>query len=198
MTPSDAEKWNARYAADGETWLDHQPRPLLLEYAHLLPSQGLALDAAAGVANNGTYLAQRGLHVIALDISEEGLRLARQRALAECLPLDAAVYDLANVWLPANTFDLIINFHYLERMTFAAFRKALIPGGLLIFETFLRLHDDITSPDYYLEPGELLGAFSGFEIIHSREGAIPGTDKVTAQLVARKPVDPDSFERSSI
>jgi len=190
MTPSDAEKWNARYAADGETWLDRQPRPLLLEYAHLLPSQGLALDAAAGVANNGTYLARRGLHVIALDISEEGLRLARQRALAECLPLDAAVYDLAYVWLPANTFVLIVNFHFLQRATFAAFRKALKPGGLLIFETFLRMQAGSTSPDYYLKPGELLWAFSGFEIIHSREGAIPETDKVTAQLVARKPIDP--------
>jgi tellurite methyltransferase len=192
MTHSDADKWNARYAADGETWLDRQPRPLLLEFAHLLPSQGLALDAAAGVANNGTYLARRGLRVIALDISEEGLRLARQRALAESLPLDTAVYDLAYVWLPANTFDLIVNFHFLKRVTFAAFRQSLKPGGLLIFETFLRLDDDTTSPDYYLQPGELQEAFSGFEIIHSCEGTIPGTDMITAQLVARKPVDPVS------
>ena len=190
MTHPDAERWNARYAADGEVWLERQPRQLLLEYTHLLPQQGIALDAAAGVGNNGAYLARHGLNVIALDISMIGLQLARQRALAESLPLSTAVYDLANLWLPADFFDLIVNFHFLERATFAEFRQALKSGGLLIFETFLRSNDDTPTPDFYLEPGELLNAFEDFAIIHWKERTIPGTSKVTAQLVARKPNAP--------
>jgi tellurite methyltransferase len=186
VTHPDAERWNARYAADGETWLEDQPRQLLLNYAHLLPKQGIALDAASGVANNGTFLARRGMHVIALDISITALQLATHRALADSLPLSAAVYDLRRLWMPANYFDLIVNFHFLERTTFPIYREALRPGGLLIFETFLRSNEDTSTSKYYLEPGELQYAFSDFEIIHWRENTIPATNKVTSQLVARK------------
>lgn len=188
MNHPDAERWNARYAADGEDWLENQPRQLLLDYAHLLPKQGIALDAAAGVANNGTYLSRRGLHVIALDISINALQLAMQRALMESLPLSAAVFDISHLWLPMNYFDVIVNFHFLKRTTFPVFRQALRPGGLIIFETFLRSNEDSSTPDYYLEPGELHSAFSDFEIIHWKESSIPATTKVTAQLVARKPI----------
>lgn len=187
MTHPDAERWNARYAADSGDWLEHQPRQLLLDHAQLLPKRGVALDTAAGVANNGTYLARRGLHVVALDISLTALQLALQRASADSLPLSAAVYDLSHLWLPMDYFNVIVNFHFLERATFPVFRQTLKPGGLLIFETFLRLDEDSPTPHYYLEPGELLNAFSDFEIIHWKEHAIPETTKVTAQLVARKP-----------
>jgi SAM-dependent methyltransferase len=187
VTHPDAERWNARYTADGESWLKDQPRQLLLDYAHQLPKRGLALDTAAGVANNGTYLARHGLHVITLDISKTALQLALQRASKESLPLSAAVYDLSHLWLPMNYFDVIVNFHFLERATFPVFRQALKPNGLIIFETFLRSNDDASAPNYYLEPGELLGAFSEFENLHWLESTIPGTTKVTAQLVARKP-----------
>ena len=187
MTHPDAGRWNARYAADGESWLEYQPRQLLLDHAYLLPKRGLALDVAAGVANNGTYLARRGLHVVALDISKIALQLALQRASTESLPLSAAVYDLSHLWLPVDSFDVIVNFHFLERATFPVFRQALKPGGLIIFETLLRSDNNTPTPDYYLEPGELLSAFSDYEIIHWKERTIPETTKVTAQLVARKP-----------
>jgi 2-polyprenyl-3-methyl-5-hydroxy-6-metoxy-1,4-benzoquinol methylase len=109
VTHPDAERWNARYAADGDAWLEDQPRQLLLDYAHMLPKEGIALDAAAGVANNGTFLARRGMHVIALDISITALQLATRRALKESLPFSAAVYDLSHLWLPMNHFDAIVN-----------------------------------------------------------------------------------------
>ena len=51
MSHLDAERWNSRYAEEGEEWLERGPRRLLQEHADLLPGQGLALDAAAGVAN---------------------------------------------------------------------------------------------------------------------------------------------------
>ena len=191
MTHPDAKRWNARYSTEGKTWLESDPRPLLQEYAHLLPRRGIALDAASGVANNGLFMARRGLRVIALDISETALQLARQQALAESLYLSAAVYDLVNPWLPPCYFDVIVNFHFLERATFPVFQQSLKPNGLLIFETFLRSGEEPPSPQYYLEPGELLSAFSTFEVLHWKENRITDTTKVSAQLVARKPSAPE-------
>ncbi|RMG91486.1 MAG: class I SAM-dependent methyltransferase [Chloroflexi bacterium] len=187
----DAKRWNRRYAEEGEAWLQDAPRPLLLHYAHLLPRQGLALDAAAGVGRQGLFLAERGLQVIALDISEVGLRLAQAAAKARGVRLETAVYDLSHLWLPPHTFDVILNFRFLERHTFAIYRQSLKPGGLLFFETFVRSPRQTDTPHYYLQPGELRAAFADWEIIHWAEapetchhGRFP---KLTASLVARKP-----------
>jgi SAM-dependent methyltransferase len=191
MPHPDAERWNKRYEAEGQSWLANSPRRLLLEQAHLLPERGLALDAAAGVAVNGRFLAERGLHVIALDIAEVGLRLARQEAQARSLPLEAAVLDLAHLWLPAGTFDVILNFRFLERSTLPVYHRALKPGGLLFFETFVAAEGSLSHPDYYLQPGELRAACADFVIIHTAHWQTPtgGTHaaRTVEQLVARKP-----------
>jgi tellurite methyltransferase len=191
MTHPDAARWNHRYTQDGHAWQGRRPRQLLREFAHLLPDQGMALDAAAGVGLHGLFLAERGLHVIALDVSEVGLRLARESAQRRGLWLETAVFDLSHPWLPANYFDVIANFRFLERATFPVYRQALKPGGLLFFETFLKTDPQGDYPDHYLNPGELKQAFAGFTVIHSGLFEIRHEDghviKTTEQLVARKP-----------
>lgn len=191
MTHPDAEKWNGRYTQDGDHWRHAQPRRLLRDYAHLLPARGLALDAAAGVALHGRFLAARGLHVIALDISEVGLRHAQAAAAHEGVRLETAVMDFNQLWLPPARFDVIVNFRFLVRSTFPIYRRALKPGGLLIFETFVRTPTTTMDVDYYLAPGELRAAFAGFTIIHDVETAVTAANsrqRPVAQLVARRPI----------
>lgn len=190
-THPDAQKWNKRFTESRQSWLRAQPRSLLIDYAHLLPSTGLALDAAAGVATHGLFLARRGLHVIALDISEVGLRLAKNRTDAEGVWLETAVIDLSHPWLPANTFDVIVNFRFLQRETFPVYRHALKPGGLLIFETFVRTEYTPNDVAYYLEPDELRAAFADWDVVHyavvNGRSRRDQHQKSAAQLVAYKP-----------
>lgn len=187
----DARRWDERYDAEREAWLERQPRQLLLDFAYLLPGEGLALDAASGVSANGLFLARRGLKVIALDISKIALRMAVARAREEQLPLEAAVMDLSNPWLPPSFFDVIVNFRFLERATFPVYRQALKPGGLIFFETFMKLDPALPNPEYYLDPGELLSVFQDYEILHWEEIKVPAGEhhppRGTARLVARKP-----------
>jgi len=183
---SDSDRWNSRYATEGEVWQSRPPRKLLTDYAQYIPTHGIALDAACGVANNGLFLAQHGLRVLALDISEIALRIAKQRADQLQTTLYPALFDLVDAWLPPDYFDVIVNFNYLERTTFPVYRLALKNGGLLLFESFVKTADDVLFPEYYLFPGELLQAFADFEILHYAEKQIYGTTKLTAQLVARK------------
>ena len=190
MAQADAARWNQRYAKDGGIWQSRRPRSMLVRFAHLLPSSGLALDAAAGVALHGLFLAELGLHVVALDVSEVGLRLARESALKQGLWLDTAVLDLAQPWLPTNYFDVIVNFRFLERATFPIYRQALKPGGLLLFETFVKIDPQGDYPDHYLNPGELESAFAGFTILHHGQKEILDYQsqpiKMTEQLIVRK------------
>jgi SAM-dependent methyltransferase len=191
MMHPEAERWNRRYRREATQWLARPPRQLLLDHADLLPSEGLALDSAAGVAANGLFLAERGLHVVALDISDVSLRMALDRARARNVRLEAAVCDLSEPWLPCDFFDVILNFRFLERATITMYRRALKPGGLLFFETFVTTDESVSEPVYYLSPGELRHAYRDWRLLHWSESTGKGHDSKRArhseQLIVRKP-----------
>ena len=114
MPHPDALVWDHRYTND-QRWRDLlTPRQLVTSHSDLLPPKGLVLDAACGTTPTGLYLARRGWQVIALDVSNAVLRLARSRAQKEALPVSFALMDLVNPWLPSNRFDVILNFYYLS------------------------------------------------------------------------------------
>ncbi len=186
MSHPDADRWNARYQQDPYRTL-LEARPLLAQNAHLLPRQGLAFEAAMGLGANSAFLLERGLRVIGVDVSDVAVRQARQR-----LPgLMAVVADLNRFYLPADTFDVILNFYYLQRDLWPVYKRALRPGGLLFFETLtlemLQIHPE-TEPAYLLKPGELRQAFEDMEILVYREGwegGKRGHQRAVASLVAR-------------
>ncbi len=180
-------RWNRRYLQPGCCRLGMRPSKILLDWAHLLPEHGLALDAAAGVGSNGMFLAERGLNVIATDISEVALRHAVSRARNEMLPLEAVVCDMALLQLPVNSFDVIANCFFLERATLQVYRRALKDGGVLFFETLLNTDALAVVPNYYLQRGELIHAFADFEILHQAAGVACGENRFSEQLIARKP-----------
>jgi SAM-dependent methyltransferase len=168
-----------------------EPRHLLVSFIDLVPRKGLALDAACGVGVNAAYLAKHGLEVIGIDISEYALHLAKSKIRHLDYPVEFAVVDLSLPWLPKDFFDVITNFHFLERAAIPVYRQALKPGGLILFDTFMLTKSNIDIPGYYLEPGELEQLFDEFEIIHySEEISEPSQshgDRGIAQIVARKP-----------
>lgn len=186
----DAIRWNGRYQTEGQQRQQASSSQLLQDYAHLLPKTGVVLDAAAGVGINALFVAQLGLPIVALDISEVGLRLLRQRAAELQVAVATAVFDLTQPYFPANCVDAILNFRFLERAAFAAYRQALRPGGLLLFETFVHVEAG-PAPGYFLQSGELRQAFANFDVIHYAETAVhghrTGKPRQVAQLVARKP-----------
>lgn len=149
------------------------------------------MDAASGVGATGKYLTQKGFLVFCFDISIVGLRIAKQKYAEGDLNFNGVVYDLTRPLFPANYFDAILNFFFLERVTFKEYRKSLKPGGLIFFETFVKDQDDVVAK-HYLKKDELLEAFNGFEIIHydqkTREGRSANSKRKVDQLIARKPI----------
>ncbi len=187
----DALKWNGRYQTNGHYRQQGHPSQMLQAHAHLLPQNGVVLDAAAGVGVNALFVAQRSMPVVALDISEVALHLLRQRAAELGVVIDTAVFDLTKPYFPKNCVDVILNFRFLERDAFSAYRQALRPGGLLFFETFMHRGAGNT-PRYFLEAGELHHAFADFKILHSTHTAVrghrSGKMRSVAQLIVRKPL----------
>jgi tellurite methyltransferase len=192
MSNPEADRWNEKYRQESNLWLGMEPRQLLVSFIDQLPTGGQALEAACGVGINAFYLARHGLNVFGFDISELALRLAREKIKEMSLPVEFAVMDLNNLWLPDGYFDVITNFHFLERGAIPVFQQALKPGGMILFDTFMATGRSIDTPHYYLDPGELRRLFDEFEIIHykeyKRQPSPRHGERGSAQLVARKPV----------
>ena len=182
----DRIKWNRKYRSR-RTAVRAYPSDIVCNFYHLA-THGCALDIAAGNGRNALFLAQKGFVVDALDISEAGLRMATGRdpnVRAACVDLD--VYDLVS-----RRYSLVVNIRYLNRRLFPQICEALIGGGVLIFETYLKRPDFIPQrphrDDHLLRINELLLGFLKLEVVYYREtaAAAVGEPYPMASLVAIK------------
>jgi tellurite methyltransferase len=190
MNDTERAAWDRRYREGTHQSLT--PDSLLVSaYEEFIapgfPQSGRCLDLAGGVGRHAIFLAERGWDVTLLEISPAGLDIAKHEVAKRGLHIVAAQADLAETTLPTATFDLILNFFYLERTLLSQIAAALKLGGLLIFKTYtrdqLRLGGGPSHPMHLLESNELLRAFAGFRILHYHESL---KDKAVAELVARK------------
>ena len=157
---SDKIKWNNRYKNDK---MPSNVSELLLECERFLPYEGRALDIACGNGRNLRFLAQRGLVSEGIDISEvalEGLD-GLPNIRTHCLDLDGYT-------LERESFDVILNFYFLDREILAQVGGALRMGGAVVLETFMQDREYPNSMDKLkiLKQGELEEIFQGFEILH--------------------------------
>jgi len=189
------DRWNERYAQADREWLPETPAEWLVEHEALLTGSGRALDVACGDGRNALYLAQLGYMVDAIDVSDVAIGAVRATVEARGLTMTIAprVVDLEREPLPAGPYDVIVMLNFLQRDLFAPAAQALAPGGLLLFETLDRSHVDELghsfNPAYLVEPGELLSAFDGLEVVDHREGVAQrsGSPRGVAGVVARRP-----------
>lgn len=166
------EKWDALYH-DAEVGT---PARVLLENGHLLPESGNGLDVACGMGANGFFLAERGLHVQAWDVSVVAIGKINARATQRKLPMTGIVKN-AVVEPPAmQSFDVIVVAHFLERELFPALIQALRPGGLLFYQTFTRTRVDDAGPRneaFRLSDNELLQLCAPLRLlVYREEGAV--------------------------
>lgn len=188
---SDRIKWNSRYESE-DSFLGERPSPFLtreIDRIKTLTPGIKALDIACGEGRNSIFLAQHGYRVTGLDISDKGLNKGENRAQAMGLSIEFRRVDLDDYTIQ-GTFDLILNFNFLQRELIPYEVAALNPGGVLLFDTILASEHLLQhhKPCYLLQPGELcrlFGAFSG-EVLFSEESM--SGDMPTARVLFRKSV----------
>ena len=162
---SSKQKWDAHYRRAGVECGDCAASPLevLKDFAWLLPVRGEALDLACGRAANAEFLARRGLHAHAWDVSSVAIEAVEKRLRESRLPIDVQVRDVVTQPPQSNQFDVIVVSRFLERSITDDLVAALKPDGMLIYQTFVV--DKVAevgpgNPDYLLHRGELLELFS--------------------------------------
>ncbi|MDX9785800.1 MAG: class I SAM-dependent methyltransferase [Desulfobacterales bacterium] len=179
----DRKKWNEKYAV-GQ--YPSAPSAIVKDFYSTGPV-GRALDIAAGKGRNSLFLAERGFQVEALDISERALL-----GLETYRNVTPRRVDFDDFDIPENQYSLVLNVRFLHRRLFPQIMESLVPGGVLIFETYLMDEDAARDHEHrrehMLRPNELLRAFLPLRIIYYRE-TLSGNgeeDRAIASLVAIK------------
>lgn len=162
--------------------------------------KGHVLDLACGRGRNALYLAEQGFQVTGIDRDQEALNslmaTAKKRNMTN---LSVRAIDLESESnrppdLSTETYDIAIVFLYLHRPIFPSLLKALKPGGLLVYETFLidnhLQHNHPRRKEFCLQHNELLQLTSGMRVLHYDEGEQQngtGSERIfTARLLAQK------------
>jgi SAM-dependent methyltransferase len=177
--------------------------PLLSEYLPLLQAaahQAPVLDLACGRGRNGLYLLDNGCRVTFADRDNDALfevaqqvasRALQQKSLARLWQQD---FEQGNKPLAKECYGAVIVFRYLHRPLMEQLKQAVLPGGLIIYETFTTAQPQYgrpTNPDFLLKPGELSSYFTDWQQHFYFEGVqtvANGTcQQAVAQLVAQKP-----------
>jgi SAM-dependent methyltransferase len=173
VVQDDAVRWDDRYRG-AEPIEARPPEPLgdRVDLAASIPTGGTAIDIACGLGAQSLWLAARGLHVIALDVSQVAIERVRTAAEAAGLTdhVDARVVDLDD-GIPEGTpsADVIVCQRFRHPQLYPSIIDHLAPGGIGIITVLSSVglsevgRDGPPGP-FHAPAGELVTAFNSDEI----------------------------------
>ncbi|MDB5955023.1 class I SAM-dependent methyltransferase [Ramlibacter sp.] len=174
-----AGTWNRRFSASGYLF-GTEPNSWLRGHADVWQAGQRVLSVADGEGRNSVWLAQRGLTVDAFDISEVGMRKARDFARTAGVKVNFAVADIATLAWPENMYDgvaaIFIQFAdpALRERIFGGMVQCLKPGGTLVLQGYTQRQLEYRTGGPPIEshlytPELLREAFAELEVIELRE-----------------------------
>lgn len=149
------------------------PSPWVVRFSSLITSGAEVLDYACGSGRHARWLASRGYRVDAVD--RDGPALELLDGLRNIRPLQA---DLEQGPWPfgGRTFDAVVMTNYLHRPRLQMLLDLIVPGGVLIAETFMVGNERLgrpSSPEFLLKPQELLERTAGaFTVVAFEQGEV--------------------------
>ena len=158
------------------------PSAWVQRWTDLAKPQSQVLDLACGAGRHMKWFSEQGHTCTGVDRSAEALAIAKAYGTVIEADMEAGPWPLLDM-----QFDLVVVTNYLWRPLMPAILQSLLPGGLLIYETFSAGHEKIgkpSRPDFLLKPGELLQTFAPLRIIAYEDGYLHATPKCVQRIVA--------------
>lgn len=171
--------WNEKYSQPGYVY-GTEPCQWLRMNQHRLPTEGRALAIADGEGRNGVFLAQQGLQVTSVDLSEVGLAKAQALASTRGVQLQTVIADLRDYEIAPGSLAVAIAIYAhlpsdLRPLVHRRIAEGLQPGGLFVLEAFHPNQLKYTSGgprsvDLLYRVDEVLADFSDCHIVEALEG----------------------------
>lgn len=136
------QQWNTRYGASDALLFGDEPNAFLRSQSALLRPGMRALAVADGEARNGVWLAERGVEVVSIDVSEAAQEKAARLAKDRGVELDLRIVDALDWDWPLEEFDLVVGICIQfagpedRQRLFSGMKRALKKGGLLLLEGY--------------------------------------------------------------
>lgn len=191
MPETHREKWNERYKEE-DFWKTKGPSEFLKKWQPKLPP-GKALVPGCGTGRNAVFLASKNYSVDAIDYSDEGLKIARDRAQKKEVEVNWIHSNISEYEFPENEYDVVAISFFHPQEKLSSIKKSLKSGGFFIYEHHITSNEPIErGPENYqfrYQPNELLARFSDFQILSYREGIEAdeeGRKSAIARLSARR------------
>jgi SAM-dependent methyltransferase len=160
------------------------PSPWVQRWAHLIRRGGTVLDVACGSGRHVRWLHARGFDVTGVD--RDATAIDPLRVLGTMVVADIE----RDPWpLPGRTFDAVIVTNYLWRGLLPTIVASVATGGVLIYETFAAGNERFgkpSSPDFLLQPGELLWACATLQVVAYEDGLLEGPPRRVQRIAARR------------
>ncbi|BAN03755.1 class I SAM-dependent methyltransferase [Ilumatobacter coccineus] len=185
MTSDDATHWDARYERRSPSPA-RRPDALDDATAPLIPTSGRALDLACGTGAESVWLAARGLHVTAVDVSPKAVELTKQAVSMAGLDgrVDVAVHDLDDgVPESMSGFDVIVCQRFRDTSLYDVIVERLDPDGIAIV-TVLSQTGATTPGSFHAPSGELAAAFDRDDCEVVRHEEADGAESIVVRRVA--------------
>jgi SAM-dependent methyltransferase len=200
-----AGTWNRRFSEGGYLF-GTEPNVWLHQHAGLWEAGERVLSVADGEGRNSVWLAQLGLTVDAFDISEVGVRKARDFARVTGVKVNFAVADVATLQWPVGLYDGVVAIFIqfadpaLRERIFRGMVQCLKPGGRVVLQGYAvrQLEYRTGGPpiaSHLYTPQLLRDSFSDLDILELREyetELAEGTGhkgrSAVIGMVARKPM----------
>lgn len=186
--------WEEHYRSREQVWSGRVNTVLAQVVADLQP--GRALDLGCGEGGDAVWLAQRGWHVLAVDVSETAL--ARTREHAARAGVEARVtteqHDLA-ASLPTGSFDLVSAQFFQSPVEFPRDQVLRAAAGLVAPRGLLLIVDHGSTPPWawhhdhdFPTPEETRAGLDPLpgewetELLETRDRAVAGPEGETATI----------------
>lgn len=195
--------WQERYSTPDYVF-GTEPARFMTEHADIFEAGQTALAVADGEGRNSVYMAERGMHVTALDFAPAAIEKARRLAVDKGVEVEFIHCDImAEDW--PGTYDLVAGIFIQfvgpdgRRDQFRKMQAATAPGGLVLLHGYTPKQVDYGTggppyPENMYTEEILRAAFTGWEVLECRayereiqEGKGHSGMSALIDFVARKP-----------
>ena len=163
----------------------------------MLNANDSVLDIACGTGRHMHFLAQLGCELIGVDKDPAALESASRYGAVLQADLENEAWPIAI----DKKFQVVIVFNYLHRPLFPRIQECIAQGGYLIYETFAVGNEEFgrpRSPEFLLQPNELLTQFSQLTPIAYETGRIKQPDRIVQRAVFTRSYPPDTKSASTM
>ena len=158
------------------------PSDWIQRWSHLVPAGAPVLDVACGLGRHLRWFAARGHPVTGVDRSPQAVEAAAAVGDALCADIENAPWPLQG-----RQFGAVVVTNYLWRPLLPTIVASVVPGGVLLYETFASGNETVgkpSRPDFLLQPGELLRACAELHIVAYEEGYLDAPERFVQRIAA--------------